>query len=94
MILLIYYKIPTVLHYRGYQKKSGCKHFITRLHIEKNEPEMFTDNKIYERYRTGNDFFRIKKKKKNEIGKNQSGDSVEQDINLVWPKETKNIFLF
>jgi len=30
-ILLIYYKIPTVLHYRGHQKKSGYKHFITRL---------------------------------------------------------------
>jgi hypothetical protein len=28
-------------------------------------------------------FFLIEK---NEIGKNQSGDSVEQDINLVWPK--------
>jgi hypothetical protein len=57
MVLLIYYKIPTVLHYRGYHKKSGCKHFITRLHIEKNEPEMFTANKIYGKYRTGNDFF-------------------------------------
>jgi hypothetical protein len=63
--------IPTLLHYRGYQKKSGCKHFITRLHIEKNEPEMFTANKIYGKYRTGNDFF-PDLKKKNEIGKNQS----------------------
>ena len=26
-------------------------------------------------------------KKKNEIDKNQSRDSVEQDINLVWPKQ-------
>ena len=23
--------------------------------------------------------------KKNEIGKNQSGDPIKQDINLVWP---------
>ena len=39
-------------NYRGYQKKSGCKHFITSwLHIEKNEPEMFTANKIYGKYR-------------------------------------------
>jgi hypothetical protein len=40
-----------------YQKKSGCKHFITRFYIEKNEPERFTANKIYGKYRTGNDFF-------------------------------------
>ena len=34
--------------------------FITSwLHIEKNEPEMFTTNKIYGKYRTGNDFFQI-----------------------------------
>ena len=51
---------------------------------------MFTANKIYGKYRTGNDFFRIKEKKKNEIGKNQSSDPVEQDINLVWP----NVFGF
>ena len=30
-------------------------------------------------------FSGLKKKKKNEIGKNRSGDLVEQDINLVWP---------
>ena len=76
-----------VLHYRGYQKKSGCKHFITSLHIEKNEPEMFTANKIYGKYRTGNDFFQIYFFfLKYEIGKNQSGDSIKQDVNLVWPK--------
>ena len=33
------------------------------LNIEKNEPEMFTVNKIYGKYQTGNDLFRIKKKK-------------------------------
>jgi hypothetical protein len=55
--------IPTLLHYRRYQKKSGCKHFITRLHIKKKEPEMFTANKIYGKYRTGNDFFPDSKKK-------------------------------
>jgi hypothetical protein len=35
---------------KSLQKKLGCKHFITSwLHIEKNEPEMFTANKIYGR---------------------------------------------
>jgi hypothetical protein len=43
---------------------------------------MFTANKIYGKYRTGYDFFLDLKKYK--IGNNQSGDSVEQDINLVW----------
>jgi hypothetical protein len=28
-------------------------------HIKKNEPERFTANKIYGKYRTGNDFFQI-----------------------------------
>jgi hypothetical protein len=42
---------------------------------------MFTANKIYGKYQTGNDFFRIKKKMKSEL----SRDSVKQDINLVWP---------
>ena len=42
---------------------------------------MVTANKLY---RPEMIFFRIKKKK-NEIGKNQSDDSVKQDINLVWP---------
>jgi hypothetical protein len=44
---------------------------------------MFNANKIYRKYRTGKKNFRIKKK--NEISKNQSGDSIEQDINLVRP---------
>jgi hypothetical protein len=47
---------------------------------KKNEPEMFTANKTYRKYRTGNYFFPDLKKNKNEIGKYQSGDSVEQDI--------------
>ena len=52
---------------------------------------MFTANKTYRKYRTGNYFFPDLKKNKNEIGKYQSGDSVEQDINLVWPNK---IFCF
>jgi hypothetical protein len=49
--------LPTVLHYRGYQKKSGCKHIITRLcYHRKKRTEMFTANKIYGKYQTGNDF--------------------------------------
>ena len=82
MILLIYYKILTVLHYRRYQKKSGCKHFITRLHIEKSEPEMFTANKIYGKYRTGNDFFSIWKKY--EISKNQSWAAIPSNKTSIW----------
>jgi hypothetical protein len=45
------YRYQQSYNYRGYQKKSGCKYFITSwLHIEKNEPEMFTANKIYGKY--------------------------------------------
>jgi hypothetical protein len=44
---------------------------------------MFNANKIYRKYRTGEK--KIPDKKKNEISKNQSGDSIEQDINLVRP---------
>ena len=46
---------------------------------------MFNANKIYGKYRTEKKKFPDKKKIKNEISKNQSGDSVEQDINLVRP---------
>jgi hypothetical protein len=55
-----------------------------RLHIEKNEPVMFTANKIYENIGPEMKFSGLKK---NDISKNQSlsGDSFEQDINLVWP---------
>ena len=127
-ILLIYYKIPTVLHYRGHQKKSGYKHFITRLHCNEhfnsinvrnstsgqikllylysilrkkkrtvtfrnslkclakyhreNEPEMFTDNKIYGNYRTGNYFLRIKKKEKKKSAK--IGVAIPSNKTSIW----------
>jgi hypothetical protein len=45
---------------------------------------MVTANKIYGKYRTGNDIFWIKKKW-NQQKPELSGDSVEQDSNLVWP---------
>ena len=63
-ILLIYYKIPTVLHYRGYQKKSGCKHFITRLHIEKTNRKCLPLTKYTENTGPEMIFFGFKKKMK------------------------------
>ena len=36
-----------------------------------NEPEMFTANKIYGNYRTGNDFFRIQKKEEKNLQKSE-----------------------
>ena len=85
MILLIYYKIPTVLHYRWYQKKSECKHFITRLHIEENEPEMFTANKIFENTGPEKIFSGFKQNlKKYEISKIQSWAAIPSNKKSIW----------
>jgi hypothetical protein len=55
--------IPTLLHYRGYQKKSGWKHFITRLHIDKNNRKCLPLTKYTENTGPEMIFFRIIKKK-------------------------------
>ena len=48
MILLIYYKIPPVLHYRGIKRNRDVNILLQGFTSKKNEPEMFTTlNKMY-----------------------------------------------
>ena len=81
---MIYCKIPTVLHYRGYIKRNRDVNILLQgLTSKKTNRECLPLTKYTENTEPEIMFSGLTKK--NEIGKNQSGNPIEQDINLVWP---------